>query len=49
MKQKIAAIKNTVWNGLAIGFFSPLVPGILVWFLMQNIAVLRKADLLLIA
>jgi hypothetical protein len=49
MKQKLLAIKNTVWSGIAIGFSAPLVPGVLVWFLMQNISVLRKADLLLIA
>jgi len=48
MKQKIAAIKNTVWSGVAIGFIVPLVPGIIVWFLMQNVKALRQADLLLI-
>lgn len=48
MKEKIKAIKDTVWNGVAIGFVVPLLPGILVWFLMQQIVALRKADLLLI-
>lgn len=48
MKKKLNALKNTVWNGLAIGFFMPLVLGILVWYVMQNITVLRKADWLLI-
>jgi hypothetical protein len=49
MKHKIIALKNSVWMGIAIGFIVPLLPGILVWFLMQNVAILRKADLLLIA
>lgn len=49
MKQKIAAIKNTVWSGITIGFFAPVIPGTAAWFLMHNVAALRKADLLLIA
>ena len=48
MKQKIAAIKNTVWNGVGIGLIVPIVPGVLVWYLMQNVKALRHADLLLI-
>ncbi|MES2652810.1 MAG: stationary phase survival protein SurE [Bacteroidota bacterium] len=48
MQNKIDAIRNTVWNGCAIGLFVPLLPGILVWFLMQNITALKQADLLLI-
>ncbi|KQC00401.1 hypothetical protein [Pedobacter sp. Hv1] len=48
MKQKIAAIKNTVWNGVGIGFIVPIVPGIGMWFLMQNVKALHHADLLLI-
>ena len=41
-------IKDTVWTGFGIGI---LVPGVLVgitWFLMQQVAYLAKADLLLI-
>lgn len=45
---KIANIKNTVWNGLFIGFIVPLLSGVLVWLVMQNVAVLKKADWLLI-
>ena len=41
-------IKDTVWTGFGIGI---LVPGVLVgvtWFVMQQVAYLAKADLLLI-
>jgi hypothetical protein len=48
MIEKIKAIKNTVWNGVGIGFIVPLLPGVLVWFLMQKVTALSKADLLLI-
>lgn len=48
MRQKIANIKNTVWNGAGIGLIVPIVPGVLVWYLMQNVKALRHADLLLI-
>lgn len=48
MQYKIEAIKNTAWNGCVIGLFAPVLPGILVWFLMHNVAALRQADLLLI-
>jgi uncharacterized membrane protein YoaT (DUF817 family) len=45
----INRIQNSVWAGFGIGM---LVPGVLVsivWFIMQRVAVLAKADLLLIA
>lgn len=45
---KIANLKNTVWSGLLIGFMVPLLSGILVWLVMQNVTVLKKADWLLI-
>lgn len=48
MKEKIAAIGNKVWNGVAIGLIAPLIPGIGVWILMQEVKALHKADLLLI-
>jgi len=48
MKRKIDAIKDKVWNGVLLGFVVPVVPGALVWLLMQRISVLRHADLLLI-
>lgn len=48
MNDRIKAIKNTVWSGIAIGFIVPLVSGALVWFLMQKVVALKKADLLLI-
>jgi hypothetical protein len=48
MKNRISAIKNTIWSGCAIGLLTPLLPGVLVWFLMQHIAALKQADLLLI-
>lgn len=44
----IKTIKDSVWAGFGIGI---LVPGVLisiVWFIMHQIAVLAKADLLLI-
>jgi hypothetical protein len=44
----IKRIKNSVWAGFGIGM---LVPGVLVsivWFLMHRVALLAKADLLLI-
>lgn len=46
MINKIKAVKNKVWNGVAIGFFVPIIPGALVWWLMQNVKALRGADLL---
>ncbi|RZL50549.1 MAG: stationary phase survival protein SurE [Pedobacter sp.] len=45
---KIAEVKNKVWNGFLIGLIVPIIPGVLVWFLMQKVTVLKKADLLLI-
>ncbi|SFH38875.1 stationary phase survival protein SurE [Pedobacter insulae] len=48
MKDRISRISNTVWNGCAIGFIAPALPGVLVWFLMQNVSALKEADLLLI-
>ncbi len=48
MQHKIDSIKDTVWNGCTIGLFIPLLPGVLVWFLMQNVTALKHADLLLI-
>lgn len=45
----INRIQNSVWAGFGIGI---LVPGVLVaivWFIMHRVAVLAKADLLLIA
>jgi len=44
----ISRIQNSVWAGFGIGI---LVPGVLiavVWSVMQRVAVLSKADLLLI-
>jgi len=41
-------IKDTIWTGFGIGM---LVPGLLIgmtWFIMQQVAYLAKADLLLI-
>lgn len=34
--------------GIAIGLCAPLLPGLLVWYLMQHIKALQHADLLLI-
>jgi hypothetical protein len=48
MNKRISAIKNTVWNGVAIGFITPIIPGVLVWYLMQRVTALHHADLLLI-
>ena len=45
---KIANLKDTVWNGLLIGWLTPILPGILAWVVMQNVSVLKKADWLLI-
>ena len=46
---KISDIKNNVWNGIFIGFIVPIIPGLLVLYLMQHFTVFKKADLLLIA
>ncbi|WP_199140280.1 stationary phase survival protein SurE [Pedobacter sp. ASV12] len=48
MQEKIKAIKNNVWMGMAVGLLAPLVPGFLVWYLMQHVKALQHADLLLI-
>ncbi|RYG12102.1 MAG: stationary phase survival protein SurE [Chitinophagaceae bacterium] len=48
MQDKINSIKNTVWNGCAIGLLTPLLPGLAVWYVMQNVAVLKEAHWLLI-
>jgi len=48
MQQKINSIKDTVWNGCIIGLITPVLPGVLVWFVMQKVAVLREAHRLLI-
>jgi len=48
MKDRINGIKNTVWNGCAIGFIGPVLPGMLMWFLIQHVAAFKQADLLLI-
>jgi uncharacterized membrane protein len=48
MQHRINGIKDTVWNGCTIGLFTPILPGVLVWVLMQNIAALRQAHWLLI-
>ncbi len=34
--------------GMAVGLLAPLVPGFLVWYLMQHVKALQHADLLLI-
>ena len=49
MKQKLEALKDRVWTGVAIGFFVPAIPGLIVWYLMQHFTALRGANLLLIA
>ncbi|RZJ82203.1 MAG: stationary phase survival protein SurE [Flavobacterium sp.] len=41
-------LANNVWNGLLIGILVPLIPGVAIWLLMQEVEALRKADLLLI-
>ena len=44
----IRTLKDSIWIGFGIGL---IVPGVLVsiaWFIMHHIAVLAKADLLLI-
>jgi len=46
---KISDIKNSVWSGIFIGLIVPIIPGVLVLYLMQHYTVLKKADLLLIA
>ncbi|RZK42385.1 MAG: stationary phase survival protein SurE [Pedobacter sp.] len=48
MRDKLSGLKNTVWNGCAIGLLVPVLPGILAWYLMQNVSALKDADLLLI-
>ena len=48
MQYKINSIKDTVWNGCMMGLLIPILPGILMWYIMQNVAVLRQAHWLLI-
>jgi hypothetical protein len=48
MKEKIRSLKDNVWVGVVIGLIIPIIPGIGVWVLMQNVIALRSADLLLI-
>jgi hypothetical protein len=48
MKLKISELNNTVWIGLLIGFVVPILPLLFAWWLMLNVSVLAKADLLLI-
>ncbi len=48
MKEKINSLKDNVWYGIGIGLIVPMVPGVIVWLLMQHVTALRKADLLLI-
>ncbi|MGF1922633.1 MAG: stationary phase survival protein SurE [Bacteroidia bacterium] len=48
MQNKIDTLRNTVWSGCAIGLLAPILPGVVVWYLMQSISALRQADLLLI-
>ena len=49
MKDKIKAIKDNVWNGIALGFFIPLLPLLLVIFLILTVPALKNLDFLLIA
>lgn len=44
----INRIQNNVWAGFGIGIFVPGVLIAIVWSVMQRVAVLSKADLLLI-
>jgi len=48
MQNRIESIRNTVWNGCAIGLIIPILPGAVVWFIMQNVAFLKQANWLLI-
>jgi hypothetical protein len=48
MLARFKNIKNSVWNGIAIGIFIPLIPGVLAWLLIHKITALKDADLLLI-
>lgn len=48
MRNLLGKLNNTVWIGLALGFVIPLLTGIIMVFVMRNVAALRKADLLLI-
>jgi len=48
MKYRIDTLKDTVWNGCAVGLIVPVLPGVLVWLIMQNVAVLKEAHWLLI-
>lgn len=45
---QIHKLKDSVWTGVAIGFLAPLIPGLLVWYLIQNVSLFKHADLLLI-
>lgn len=48
MLRFFASLKNHVLIGLTIGLLSPLLLGTVAWYIMQNVAALQKADLLLI-
>jgi len=41
-------MKDSVWKGCALGLIVPVIPGLLVWMLMQQVTALKEADLLLI-
>lgn len=45
---KPTSLKDHVLIGLSVGVLTPLLLGIGVWYLMQHVAALRGADLLLI-
>ncbi|WP_158797635.1 stationary phase survival protein SurE [Pedobacter sp. L105] len=44
----IKRIQDSVWSGFGIGIFVPGALLAIVWFIMHRVAMLAKADLLLI-
>ncbi|WP_421942537.1 stationary phase survival protein SurE [Pedobacter sp.] len=48
MNKYLAKLKNSVWIGLGIGLFSPAVLCAIVWFIINKVTYLSKADLLYI-
>ena len=49
MKEKINALKDQVWNGVAIGILAPILPLMLSWYAMHHVQALKNAHLLIIA
>ncbi|MNK65190.1 hypothetical protein D3C87_844780 [compost metagenome] len=48
MNDRLKALNNSVWVGLAIGLLVPVILCSLAWYIIHHVASLAKADLLYI-